>query len=56
MKASSAKRGSPIPPNIILVLKQIMTVEPEKKMETINNSFLEVARQDHIEILKEIKR
>ena len=41
---------------IELGFKQIMTVEPEKKMETINNSFLEVARQDHIEILKEIKR
>ena len=27
MKESSAKRGSPIPPNIILVLKQIMTVD-----------------------------
>lgn len=40
---------------IELGFKQIMTIEPEKKMKTINNSFLEIARQDHIKILKEMK-
>ena len=34
--------------------KQIMTVEPEKNMKKINNSFLEIARQDHIDIYKRI--
>ena len=37
---------------IELGFKQIMTVEPEKGMKKINNSFLEIARQDHAEIHK----
>ena len=37
---------------IELGFKQIMTVEPEKGMMKINNSFLEVARQDHAGIIK----
>lgn len=41
--------------DIQLGFKQIMTIEPEKKMKKINNSFLEIARQDHVKILKEIK-
>ena len=32
--------------------KQIMTIEPEKGMKRVNNSFLEVARQDHADIIK----
>jgi peptidoglycan/xylan/chitin deacetylase (PgdA/CDA1 family) len=32
--------------------KQIMTIEVEKGMKKINNSFLEIARQDHSEIFK----
>ncbi len=32
--------------------KQIMTIEPEKGMKKINNSFLEISRQDHAEIFK----
>tara|TARA_B100002051_G_C16692019_1_gene616061 strand:- start:268 stop:1239 length:972 start_codon:yes stop_codon:yes gene_type:complete len=32
--------------------KQIMTIEPEKGMKKINNSFLEIARQDHAAIIK----
>ena len=32
--------------------KQIMTIEPEKNMKKINNSFLELARQDHAEIIR----
>ena len=35
-----------------LGFKQIMTIEPEKGMKKINNSFLEIARQDHSEIYK----
>ena len=35
-----------------LGFKQIMTIEPEKDMKKINNSFLEIARQDHAEIMK----
>ena len=34
--------------------KQIMKLEKEKKMQSINNSFLEIAREDHSNILKEI--
>ncbi len=30
----------------------LMTTEPEKGMKKINNSFLEIARQDHAEIVK----
>ena len=37
---------------IELGFKQIMTIEPEKGMKKINNSFLEIARQDHAEIVK----
>ncbi len=37
---------------IELGFKQIMTIEPEKGMKKINNSFLEVARQDHADILR----
>jgi len=37
---------------IELGFKQIMTIEPEKGMKKINNSFLEIARQDHAEIFK----
>ena len=37
---------------IELGFKQIMTIEPEKGMTKINNSFLEIARQDHAEIIK----
>ena len=37
---------------IELGFKQIMTIEPEKGMKKINNSFLEIARQDHGEIYK----
>ena len=35
-----------------LGFKQVMTIEPEKGMKKINNSFLEIARQDHADILK----
>ena len=37
---------------IELGFKQIMIIEPEKGMKKINNSFLEIARQDHAEIIK----
>ena len=37
-----------------LGFKHLMTVEPEKGMKKINNSFLEIAREDHINILKKI--
>ena len=37
---------------IELGFKQIMTVEPEKNMKKINNSSLEIAREDHAEIIK----
>jgi peptidoglycan/xylan/chitin deacetylase (PgdA/CDA1 family) len=39
---------------IELGFKQIMQVEPEKNMKKINNSSLEIARQDHAIILKMI--
>ena len=39
---------------IELGFKQIMTIEPEKSMKKINNSFLEIARQDHAEIYKKM--
>ena len=35
-----------------LGFKSIMTIEPEKGIKKINNSFLELARQDHAEIYK----
>ena len=34
-----------------LGFKQIMTLEKEKKMKKINNSNLEIARQDHSDIM-----
>ena len=37
---------------IELGFKQIMTVEPEKYMKKINNSFLEIARQNHAALYK----
>jgi len=37
---------------IELGFKSIMTIEIEKGMKKINNSFLEIARQDHAEIVK----
>ena len=38
-----------------LGFKQIMIIEREKKMKKINNSFLEIARQDSADIMKRIK-
>ncbi len=35
---------------IELGFKQIMTIEPEKGMKKVNNSFLEIAREDHSNI------
>ena len=40
--------------NIQLGFKQIMSMEPEKGMSKINNSFLEIARQDHAEIIQRV--
>ena len=37
---------------IELGFKEIMKIEPEKGMKKINNSNLEIARQDHSEIMK----
>ena len=37
---------------IELGFKQIMTIEKEKGMKKLNNSFLEIARQDHAQIYK----
>jgi hypothetical protein len=37
---------------IELGFKQIMTIEQEKGMKKVNNSFLEIAREDHAEIYK----
>ena len=39
---------------IELGFKQVMTIEREKGMKKINNSFLEIAREDHTNILKKI--
>jgi peptidoglycan/xylan/chitin deacetylase (PgdA/CDA1 family) len=39
---------------IELGFKQTMNLEPEKGMKQINNSFLEIAREDHATILKRI--
>ena len=39
---------------IELGFKQIMTIETEKKMKKINNSFLEIARQDHAHVRRMI--
>jgi peptidoglycan/xylan/chitin deacetylase (PgdA/CDA1 family) len=38
-----------------LGFKQIMSIEHEKGMKKINNSFLEIAREDHSKIFKRIK-
>jgi|TARA_Y100000310_G_scaffold246378_1_gene251669 hypothetical protein len=40
---------------IELGFKHVMTIEPEKGMTKINNSFLEIARQDHSMIIKMMK-
>ena len=37
---------------IELGFKEIMTIEPKKGMKKINNSSLEIARQDHSHIIK----
>ena len=37
-----------------LGFKQIMTIEPAKGMKKLNNSFLEIARQNHSEIYKKM--
>ena len=37
---------------IELGFKQFMSVEKEKGMKKINNSTLEIAREDHSEIIK----
>jgi hypothetical protein len=39
-----------------LGFKQIMTLEKEKKMKKINNSNLEIARQDHSDIMSIIQK
>ena len=39
---------------IELGFKQLMRIEPEKGMKKINNSFLEIARQNHSEIYKKM--
>ena len=41
---------------IKLGFKQVMTIEPEKGMKKINNSSLEIARQDHADIFKLISK
>jgi len=41
---------------IELGFKQIMTIESKKGMKKINNSRLEIARQDHSDIIKMINR
>ena len=41
---------------IELGFKQIMTIEQEKGMKKINNSSLEIARQDHAEIFKRMNQ
>jgi len=38
-----------------LGFKNVMDIEIEKNMKKINNSFLEIARQDHSKIMKMIK-
>ena len=38
-----------------LGFKNVMHIEIEKNMKKINNSFLEIARQDHSKIMKMIK-
>ena len=41
---------------IELGFKQIMTIEPERGMKKVNNSFLEIARQDHAAIYKRMNQ
>ena len=41
---------------IELGFKQIMTIESEKGMKKVNNSFLEIARQDHADIYKRMNQ
>ncbi len=41
---------------IELAFKDSMHIDKEKKMKKINNSFLEIARQDHIEVVKKMKQ
>ncbi len=36
--------------------KQVMKIEPEKGMSKINNSNLEIAREDHINIIKNMEK
>ena len=40
---------------IELGFKQIMTIESEKGMKKINNSHLEIAREDHTNIIKRMR-
>ena len=42
--------------NIKLGFKQIMTIEKEKNMKRINNSSLEIARQDHADLMSLIRK
>ena len=41
--------------NIEIGFKQIMGIEKDKGMKKVNNTYLEIARQDHSSILKELK-
>ena len=41
---------------IELGFKSIMTIEPEKGMTKVNNSFLEIAREDHSNIYERMNR
>ena len=36
---------------IELGFKEMMTIDPEKNMKKINNSFLEIARQNHADVM-----
>ena len=40
---------------IKLGFKQVMSVEKEKNMTKVNNSNLEIARQDHADIMRMIR-
>ena len=40
---------------IELGFKQMMTIEKEKNMKKVNNSLLEIAREDHANIYKKMK-
>ena len=41
---------------IELGFKSVMAVEKEKGMKKINNSFLEIAREDHANIIKRMNK